>query len=305
GCPEKVVDFFPSEGGLLVVRERHLELLGDDGAALATVDSPRDLTAASFDGKRLAVADKAILTVYDPKLTKLASGFLNESCASSVIIGDDFVCGPANPDVRNFGTYSLADGALRAISVTYSNEGTLMTPIPGHAEFFTIRSDAYLYQVAGSGAVEERGNGWPNERPQVVGGFDGNPASRWIDAAGHVFVIYGSTEKEFFVLEGDLGLMPKNPVRAMADDGAGALFRLVSGEAYSADAPCAAGCNLQRIDFAARQVKKEISFRHRRASSVSKARWDPFRRKLVVGFEIGGTGWGPAAGSELWQFDLD
>ncbi|MGC4117967.1 MAG: hypothetical protein QM765_26145 [Myxococcales bacterium] len=308
---ETIIDVFPAKGGLIVVRQHGIDLLADGGAVLKTVASPREITSAASDGTRLAVADRAILTVYDLELNKLVSGYLTESCASSVILGEEFICGPATTWDRNFGTYELAGGSLRATSGNFTYQGTQMVLIPGHAEFFTVGSSStYLYRVGLTGAVEKyASSGW-SSGVQLVGAFDANPASRWIDASGHIYEIYGegcgsTNNGNCFAQEGELGITTNGTVVGMADDGSGAVFNVVAGEDSWSGKLCTGGCRVQRVDVAERLMTKEVVFAHATAKKVLVTKWDPIRRKLIVGVQIGGSSWEPGTNFELWRFDLE
>jgi len=52
-------------------------------------------------------------------------------------------------------------------------------------------------------------------------------------------------------------------------------------------------------------VKKELGSTHSTPSERGAARWDPFRRRLIVGFRVGGTTFGPPTGFGIRRFDLD
>src|SRR6185295_3559613 len=97
--------------GIFVVWRGHVELVARDGARRALVTSPREITAAAFDGARLAVADRAAMTFYRPDLTVAATVPLVDRCEALAATAAGFVCEPEETVQRRFSTYSPVSGA--------------------------------------------------------------------------------------------------------------------------------------------------------------------------------------------------
>jgi hypothetical protein len=298
-----LVDGFVGERGVYVVLADAIVLVGRDGAEIARVVAPREITSAAFDGSRLVVADRARLTTYDSGLEELASGDLVETCASSVLVGGGrFVCGPSNDWDRVFYTYDIETGALLASSNTYTYNGIPMRRVPGTDDFVTVTvdsspSDFHLYSVVESGEPV-----FVNESPYhgdfgvtSVYAFNANPATHLITHGGLMLHIYGdgctagsSFSSECFVKDGDLGtLTGAQSFAAMENGSDGKLYGVVATNQSYFDPICPENCLLQRIDVATRTVEAQ-SVIALGAGAIVALRMDPISGSVVVGYELSG-----------------
>jgi hypothetical protein len=304
---EQLIDLFPTAAGIVIVRADALVLVGRDAAVLNTVKVPRPITAASFDGTSLVVADAAMLTVYSAALESQGTVLLTEACVSSVLMDDGvFVCGPSEDWDRVFYTYDIK--TLRPIassSQTFTYHGRPMRRVPGTSYFITVTtdlspSDFYLYKVLPGGADVV----YVNESPYhgdfaatTTMGFDANPAAHLIQVSGLLLRIFGdgcdSQHNSFtsgcFVKDGTLGLLPSGqPYLALANDDAGRLFAVTNDGAstYPFNPLCpGAGCNIQLIDVPSRTVVSQR--KHLMASAGFIAlRPDPACKMVALGYQL-------------------
>jgi hypothetical protein len=274
GGPETLIDLFPIDAGILVVRADAILLVGRDGTVKKTVTAPRPITTASFDGTSLVVGDAAMITVYSPALESRGTVLLTEACASSVLMdGNIFVCGPTNDWDRIFYTYNVS--TLKPIARStqkFTYHGVPMRRVAGTSYFITVStgsspSDFYLYNVLPGGSDVA----FVNESPyhgdfpvSMTFGFDGTPAAHVVNVDGLLLKIFGdlcdaqhySSTSGCFVKDGNLGILPAGrSFRALSNDAAGRLFAVTNDStSYAFDPLCPGGCNVQLIDVAARTV---------------------------------------------------
>ena len=103
------------------------------------MESPRENTAAAFDGEILVVADRARFASYNVMLSRNMEADLVEECASAVLVSDHrFICGPSNDWDRIFYTYDAQTGAFVASSEKYTYNGIPMHHIPGTVDSVTV-----------------------------------------------------------------------------------------------------------------------------------------------------------------------
>jgi hypothetical protein len=321
---DTLVDLFPVASGMIVVRSTRVQLLDPQGQELASVISPREITAAAFDGTLLGIADRAFLTVYDVNLTPLRSANLIESCASAVIVSNArFVCGPANDWDRIFSVFDLNTGVmLRHGPEQYTYNGIPMRRVPGTDDFVTVTtdlspSDFHLYRTL-SGATPDGGVMFMGESPYhgafsvtTSYAFDQTPAQHLITDQGLLLRIYLSNctpstgyQGSCFERNGELGTLPNGKrYLSMTEGAAGIIYGVVessSSTSYS-DPRCAQGCDVQRVDVPARVVRGQVHF----TASVGRVvamRFDPWRQQVVLGFLSPGPSYGTFSGYQLVSF---
>lgn len=297
---DTLVDLFPVQGGLIVVRSTVVQLLDLVGNELAHVDSPREITAAAFDGTLLGVADRALLTVYDTALTPLRTTTLIESCASAVTISAQrFVCGPANDWDRIYSVFDMNTGQLlRHGPEMYTYDGIPMRRVPGTDDFVTVTidsspSDFSLFRVASGVDAGVLGFG---DSPYhgafaatTVFAFDRTPAQHLINQEGIMLKIYaptcGSAFTGCFVRDGELGTLPNGSMfLAMTEVGNGTIYGVAQHTPSSFyDPDCVTGCDVQRIDVDARVIRGSVSWVAPVARIVA-TRFDSYQQQLVIGY---------------------
>jgi hypothetical protein len=265
---EALVALFPVPAGAIVVTSTAVTLLARDGAKRATWSSGREITAAAFDGVRLAIADKGKLAVLDANLVASRTDVtLVESCGAAIIVdGGRFVCGPTNDWDRIFYVYDLATGAMLGSSAKYTYNGIPMHRVPGTNDFVTVDDELspshfHLYRVPASSVVEFQGES-PDHGAFPVSdryAFAGEPATHLITETGLMLRIYdpsppdASAQAIPFVKDGSLGTLDDTHRFLALDQTSTDAIAIVGANDY-ARALCSSGCDLQRIDIAARRV---------------------------------------------------
>ncbi len=300
-----LIDAFVADSGVIIVLADSILLIGRGGEEITRVDSPRENTAAAFDGEILVVADKARFASYDATLSRITESDLVEECASAVLVSDHrFICGPSNDWDRLFYTYDAQTGAFVASSEKYTYHGIPMRRIPGTDDFVTVTvgsspSDFHLYSVLGTGVAQ-----FVNESPYHgdfgvtnVYAYDGSPPTHLVTHEGLMLRIYGSQcsaaessfSSECFVRDGGIGtLLGAQRFLGMDNDAGGKLYGLVSlsGASFS-DPPCDAGCLVQRIDIPSRTVEAQRTLALD-LGAVVVVRHDPLSGALLVGYRLPG-----------------
>jgi hypothetical protein len=276
-----------------------------DGTLLKSVASPREISAAAFDGSVLVVADAGKLTSYDAELVPGVSADLIEGCASAVLAKNQrFVCGPENDWDRVFYTYDANSGQLLASSNKYTYKGVPMRRVPGTDDFVTVSvysspSDFYLYSLLESGEAS-----FVNESPYHgdfratgVYAFHGEPPTHLVTDEGLLLKIYGpgctasesSFTSECFVKDGTLGTLSGAQLfLGMDSDAAGRLYGLVDASPDYFDSSCTDGCLVQTIDIASRTVLTQSVY-DLDVGAIVAVRHDPVAAALVAGFRVGGS----------------
>lgn len=315
---DTLVDLFPVNGGLIVVRSTVVQLLDGTGRELKAVNSPREITAAAFDGTLLGVADRALLIVFDQHLNLLRSVNLVDTCASGVVLsGGRFICGPTYDWDRIFTVLDMNTGVvLRRGPEKFTYHGLPMRRVPGRDDFVTVSglspSDFFLYRLDNP-SMEVR---YLGESPYhgafaatTVFAFDRTPASRIITSEGVILDIYPQgcetgTGQGCFVRAGNLGTLPNGRAfLAMTESGDGFIYGIVNVSMGSYfDPKCEMGCEVQRIDFDQRVVRAQVNWMARVDRIVAIA-YDSFQHRLVVGYLVS-TGNGMAGGYQITSFNL-
>jgi hypothetical protein len=314
---DTLVDFFPIQGGMIVVRSTLVQVLDTQGAELHRVVSPREITAAAFDGTLLGVADRALLTVYDVNLNALRSANLIESCASAVAVsGARFVCGPGNDWVRIFSVFDMNTGAmLEHGPQDWTYNGIPMRRVPGTDDFVTVTTsfsppDFHLYRAMTP--TPDAGVQYLGESPyhgdfsvNTTYAFDLSPAEHLITDEGIMLRLYTPSCVPYagvfcFERDGQLGTLPNNRrYLAMTEGPSGTVYGIV--DTGIASFPCVLGCDVQRIDVAARVIRGQVRFIGA-VAQVAGARYDPFQQRLLLAYFTPGSSFGSFGGFRIVSF---
>jgi hypothetical protein len=289
--------------GILIVFTDEIRLVSREGTTLTSVISPRQVTAAAFDGNRLVVADKAKFTSYDLTLTPLVSANLATSCSSAVLIDNArFVCGQDVDWDRLYYTYDANTGVLVASSQQYTYSGLAMKRVPGLNEFVAVEVDSspanlFLYDVTNSGQPTLLGgSSFETSDPNAVYAFVGNPATQLVVEDGTILNVSGNPcgggayGEGCFPQAGELGtLTGAQRFIGMDNDLMGRLYTLVD-LAPSYNAACSSGCEVQQIDVASRTVLSQKLYNLSAVYNIVAARQDAVSAALVVGYSASVTG---------------
>jgi hypothetical protein len=311
-----IVDLFAVPAGAIIVRADGVELVDHEGKAVGSWVSPREVTAAAFDGGRLVVADRARLTTLATDLTPVGGGELLETCVSAVLVsGRRFVCGPAHEgSSRTFATYDALTGERLATSTPYDRGGLPMRRVPGTDDFVTVLGsyspdDYFLYRV--SGALVSYVNKAPYQGGlEAIGAyaFLGAPATHVVSPGGLLLSLRvpgcdGADNPPYdpcFVKDGNLGtLADAERFVALADNEPGLLAALVAlGPAPDFGPECASGCAVQRVDLGARTVRSQKPY-GLDIGRVIAAVHDASTSSLLLAYGLPGETYGPPSSYRL------
>ncbi len=270
----RLIAVFPVASGLLVVDDTEVRLVGRDGSALGSFSTGRQITAAAFDGTYLGIADRARLTTLEPDLTEVADGLLTEYCSDAAIVSDHrFLCGPDERWMRIFATHDLETGDRIATSSDYTYNGVTMHRVPGSDDFVSVSggspSDFHLYTMVGDTVTYVNDSPYHGDFAVTnVLAFHGVPATHVVTEEGIMLRIEGATcevdtyPSTCLERDGDLGTLDVGErYAAMTEDGDGYIYGLLDpSDRWFDDPYCEMGCDLQRIDSAARTVLSERSY---------------------------------------------
>ena len=268
--PETLVDVFPIPGGLLVVRSDRVALLDRQGRESKGLASARPITAAAFDGTLLAVADAAVLNVYDTTLDPRGSILLSESCAVATLVNAErFVCDPGNNTDRFIYTYDLVQLAEIGRAPVFTTPGFPLRRVPGRDHFVTVSkgvapSDYLLFRVEPVGLARYLAETpYHGDFPiNTTFAFMGRPATHLVTHEGLLLSIFGETcpasgsvpfGARCLFKDGALGtLWPGEKFVALAsgeqDDRLYAVVGTGSTVTYPIEAACQGDCLVQSID---------------------------------------------------------
>jgi hypothetical protein len=282
-----------------------VRVIARTGAQLAQWTSPRQITAAAFDGTRLAIADRAAITSFDVGLVQTSSGFLVEECASGVLLScGRFVCGNADDSAHVFYTFDLATGAEIARSISNYWGGTLMRRVPGVEAFATVSvgyspADFFYYRAEPSGRAV-LGAESPYHGAFAVNevyAFHGSPALYMVTSEGRYLRLddclgatYPAPATGCLTLDGTLGTLIGTETFVAMETGAdGKLYTLTGTPSPSyTDTPCTSGCRVQRIDLDTHLVLAQVSLPS--SSGIRKTvrlRHDPWAGRVLLGNPTG------------------
>jgi hypothetical protein len=285
---ERIVEAFPTGPGVVVARASAILLVDRTGQILRKLEMPREVTAAAYDGTRLVVADRAMLTELKPTLEPMASRPLRDTCQGVAILPDGrILCGGGAFHVL----YRL-DGSAPGQLVSAGGSGAFRV-IPGRPEvmvgaFLTSFPDGGSELFAGGG-----GFGSPTLGPLFA--FKGSPATHLVASDGSYLKItgpecapsIGGFGNSCYGVDGKLAtLRPMEAYIGMVEDSPASVLALVRKNATSSfpqpsDRLCADGCFAQRIDLGQGTI---VSEKMHRLDGVA---WktlhpDPFCKKLMV-----------------------
>jgi hypothetical protein len=286
---ERTLEVFPIVEGLLIVRERSLLLVDRTGQVRRSVTMDRDVVAAAFDGTTLAVVDRAVLQRFRVDLARTDSRFLLDFCDSALSLpGGGTQCGA--PDLSPRILYPTEAAAVPS----FVGEGTIpaLRLVPGRGHLVGPGSGGFVYYVpAPNGRLEPRAaSGYPSEiRSGPFFAFAGHPATHVIDLAGSLFRLPEAECQQTaypsmcFAPEGKLDtLMTGQAYVGLVEDSPATVLALVRTGSISAyDPPCLMGCDVQRIDVAAKKILGQRTHRID-AKVIRRLRHDPFCDRLLV-----------------------
>jgi hypothetical protein len=302
-----LVDVFVSAAGVIVVTADAVALVDRTGAPQQMYPSPREITAAAFDGTSLAVFDKAFLVVLGSNLAPTSvMTALVEVCASAAFVSADrVVCGSTKDFGRSFYAYNAKTGAALQTSANAATyHGLPMRRVPGKDDFVTVSvgsspSDFFLHTVDSTSKVTYIGES-PYHGDFAVSlaySFEGNPAHHVVTEEGLLLNIYdptcvvGRVTTQCFVKDGMLGtLRGTQRFIGMADDGSNMVYGLVDGGPPTGFTyrRCASGCFAQRIDGDQRLVGAEKLY-DLDVGAVVATRHDATSNALIAGFRRSGS----------------
>ena len=303
--PNRLIDLFVSNAGIIVVDASGVTLLGRDGSVLKNVPFSRQITAAAFDGTTLVVADAAELTLMSPTLDVGPTGFLTVTCTAAVLVGGDhFVCGSSLGAEQVFYTYGIGVNppVLIATSATYGYTGTPMARVPGTSSYVTVDPNIsppsfYLFEVADdTGQVTGEGaSPFDAYAANQIFAFDGTPATHLIQTQGDILNLTGpgcigsqTSTYSCFMQSGVLGTLRSGEgYIGLGDDGAGHLAALVNPSILSFNpsaSPCANGCPVQIVDLASRTISQQTSTTISDFASAVRTTLDAACGDVIIGY---------------------
>ncbi|MFO0560933.1 MAG: hypothetical protein U0269_23140 [Polyangiales bacterium] len=302
---DRIVDAFVIEAGIIIVRPTLVVIVNRAGAVLRSWMAPREITAAAFDGTWLAVADRAMLNVFDTSLAMMSSTTLREPCVTAAILpGLRFVCGPAGDWDRTFGVHQLPSGAALAASGRFTYEGTPMRRVPGRDDFTTVTtnlspSDFYLKRLMPDNSIVSfRDSPYHGDFPVTnVYAFIGDPATHVVTHEGILLQIYaptcrGSTPPgtgACFIRDGNLGTLSTGQTFVgMTEISATQLVGITAMAAgFPPDSLCGAGCAIQRIDANTRTILSSGTLAAPSVQAISVVRYDRWTDRALVAYSLG------------------
>jgi hypothetical protein len=315
GCPpvsylasgtDQIINLFATQGGAIAVLSDKILLLAANGTVTTALPSPRENVAADFDGATLAVADKALVTLYGPSLTPLLTISPPDTCAGvALLAGGIVVCGPSVDWDRTFTTYSTTTGNLVNTSGQYTYDGIPMRHVPGASEFITTTLDLdppsfALFDVGTSGAAVLFGqSAFEQAGVDTTFAFDANPAAHLVASNGALLALSGSTcnanssngvlAGACFAPDGQLGTLKTGEnFIGMADDGAGHIFGVTSSSTfgYPPVTSCTSGCSVQRIDIGTRLITSQKQYTLADLSTIVAVAPNPTCGQVLVGYQV-------------------
>jgi len=291
---------------VFVVTNDAVTLVDRAGAVQKTYSSPREITAAAFDGSSLAIFDKAMLTIFASNLTPVApASMLTEVCAAAAFVGGDrVICGSASDWQRSFYAYSSKTGAkILATLMSETYHGIPMRRVTGKDDFVTVSigtspSDFFLHTVDSSSKVI-----YVSDSPyhgdfavSLAYTLQGNPAHHLVTEQGLLLNIYdvnckaGLGSPQCFVKDGMLGtLFGTQRFIGMDNDGTNYVYALVDdASSTSFYRRCANGCFAQRINGDQKVVEAQKRY-DVDVGAIIATRHDATANALIVGFRKSGS----------------
>ena len=298
---QKLIDVFVSKVGVYLVLGTSVTFFDRNGKVVQRVGAPLPLTAAAFDGDRLAVADRDKLTIYDANLNLISATETIETCGSLVVLSHNrAVCGPPHDAARVFYTYDTRLGVLLSRSQPFTYNGVPMRRVPGTDDFVTVPTelsapDFHLYRLLETDEVVFI-NGSPYRGDFRVSdsyGFNSPPATHLITEQGLLLKIYGEgcgalnnpVNFECFLKDGSLAtLAPPQRFAGLDTDDSAQTYALVDTDPNIDPADDAPIRNflLQRIDYPSRTVTEQSALSLQLGKLVAFRRDGPGRRVLIA-----------------------
>jgi hypothetical protein len=281
---EAVVDAFPTGPGIVIARASGVLLVDRTGQILREVKMPREVTAAAYDGTRLLVADRGMLTELRPTLELVARKPLRDFCRGVAILADGrVVCGGGAYHV----VYRMdAADSGRLVAQT---ERAQLRVIPGTSD---VISGVSLTHFPDTGP-EQIAVGDTTTVLGTLFAFKGNPASHVVSVEGALLSITGSGctpsvigARGCFTRDDMLStLRPQEAFVGLVEDSPTSVLALVRKTTTPYPPPnqpaCGDGCFAQRIDLTQRTIVSEKA--HRLDGLAWKSlRADPFCKRLMV-----------------------
>jgi hypothetical protein len=303
------VALFPIEDGAILVTSDGVRHVGRDGSSKTVWTSPREITAAAFDGTLLGIADKGILTTLDRSFATVITAELTESCVAAVIAsGTRFVCSPATDWSHISYVFDLRSGRLVNTSAPTTYQGIRMQMIDGTDDFVTVTygSPAHfdLHRLTTTSSIDFVGESPDHGAFPVseVYAVVGTPGTHVLTETGFLLKIYhdadagdaGPYPAPFFK-DGALGTLGDSQAFVALDTRGGEVYGVVA--ARTTDNPlCGSGCWFQHVDVRNRALissrvhkvagNKILGFRH---DAVTARTW-------LVTTPPGVDAWDPAPG---------
>ena len=299
-----LLDVFDSAAGIFVIAVDSIRVVDRAGAPLHELVAPREITAAAFDGSRLAVFDRAFLKIYDAALTETGSAALTEVCAAAEIVGSLAICGNEDTYDHVFYAYDVASGALvKSTPAASAYQGVPMRAVPGTSDFVSVStgslpSDFYLYSITAAGDVSSHGDSQYHGdfRSSMIFTFEGDPATHLITEEGLRLTIYAtgcsegsSFSQACFVRDGQLGTLRGTERFAGLDRGTdGKIYGLADPSTASFGSYCSQGCFAQRIDPIQRVLEADLLYSVA-AERIVAVRHDDTSSRLLIGRQLSAT----------------
>jgi len=304
---DSLVDVFTTTSGIVVISEGSISLVDRTGKVIQSKSSPRQITAAAFDGTELAVFDKAFLQTYSLSLTAGAEVSLSEPCASAAFVsGSRVVCGNSDDFNRVFYVFDTSAGKLlngMSGDTASAYQGVPMRTVPGKDDFITVPIELsppnfYLHRVDASSTVTSLGDTpyFGEFAASMAFAFEGNPANHLITEEGVRLLLYGAdctatapSGAVCFAKDGSLGTL-RDTERFIGMDGDGTkIYGLVDTQsAQYAESHCSTGCAIERIDTQSRTIDTQTTY-DVEAGQIIATRFDATSNALVVGYANPGT----------------
>ena len=254
---EAVVDAFPTGPGILIVRASGVLLVDRTGQVLRELKMPREVTGAAYDGTRLVIADRGMLTELRPTLERVASKPLRETCSVMAILGDGRVVCSGSTYVF---TYRM-DATTPGRPIDFARPR--LRVVPGTSD---VIEGVALARYPDTGFAL-RAYGDQNAKLWAPYAFKGSPVTHVVATDGALLKIAGCTlsypgASNCFTPDGNLGtLRAQEGYVGLVEDSPTSALALVRKMPVPYppfdERACAAGCFAQRIDLNSRTVLSE------------------------------------------------
>lgn len=295
-----LVDVFSTAAGILVVDQSAAYLVNRSGEEISRFEPGREITAASFDGLRLAVADRSKLTVLQPDLEPFGEVLLSAWCVTGTLVSEGrFVCIPGAGRGNVMTSYDVvAMRELESSEPTF-RAGAAATRVPGTDAFMTVRTgspgDFHLFRMRPDHTVEYLGESpyHGDIRFRDVFTFLGSPATHVVTHEGIILEIFApgcetptmpSRQDDCFQRDGDLGSLPVGGTyELMARDAAGRIYGLDDSDRSFSGPYCRErACTIHQVDPETRTILSERRYTDAFVAPVA-ATYDEVSSRIVLG----------------------